>query len=135
FPDFRAQERGFQILTQVSGRAGRGSEPGRVILQTYSPDHPVLQAVRGEMPPGRFLETEREARRALGYPPCGRLARLRLDSSSESDARDRAEAIAAEPAPHAPAGTEILGPSEPVLARLKGVFREDLLIKSADVQG
>jgi primosomal protein N' (replication factor Y) len=75
--DYRAQERAAQTLVQVAGRAGRGEQPGEVIIQTYSDDHPVLTAVRHYQYP-EFLDQELQSRRELGYPPWGRLILLRL---------------------------------------------------------
>lgn len=136
WPDFRAPERAYQVLRQVSGRAGRGEKPGRVLIQTFDIDHPVLQVVKGTLSEEVFLETERELRQALGYPPFGRLARLRFESSDAAEAKQRAETIA-----HALQGLqaegriELLGPSEAFLERAKGIYRWDLLIKSSEIQG
>ena len=76
-PDFRAAERTYQLLEQVSGRAGRGAAGGTVVIQTYWPDHPAIVAAAAH-DPDSFYATELPLRRALGYPPCGRLARLVL---------------------------------------------------------
>ena len=74
-PDFRAGERTYQLLEQVSGRAGRGERQGRVIVQTYWPDHPAIQAA-AQHEPRLFYEEEERVRAALGYPPFGRLANI-----------------------------------------------------------
>lgn len=136
WPDFRAPERAFQILKQVSGRAGRGERPGRVLIQTYDADHPVLQVVKGTLSEDIFLETERELRQALNYPPFGRMARLRFESAESSEAKSRSEAVARALQPHQTEGRiELLGPSEAFLERAKGIYRWDLLIKSTGIQG
>jgi len=75
--DYRASERAFQTLVQVAGRAGRGNDPGRVILQTYTPEHPVIQAVQRHDYES-FVATELQQRQELNYPPYGRLILLRL---------------------------------------------------------
>jgi len=134
FPDFRAPERALQILTQVSGRAGRADLPGRVLLQTYQPDHPVLEVLKGGLTEDAFLETERELRQALAYPPFGRMARLRIEAAEQAEARanstELGQALRAGPAA---TGLDLLGPSEAFLERAKGIYRWDLLLKSTDI--
>jgi primosomal protein N' (replication factor Y) (superfamily II helicase) len=135
WPDFKTPERAFQILKQVSGRAGRGDKPGRVLIQTYDSEHPVLKTLLGELPEEEFYSQERELRQALQYPPFGRLARLRFESTVRDEAYQRAMELTKrlEAASSAEAGVEILGPSEAFLKRVKGVFRWDLLIKAREV--
>jgi primosomal protein N' (replication factor Y) len=131
WPDFRAPERAFQILRQVAGRAGRGEKAGRVLIQTFDPEHAVLNAVREIVPEDTFLEGERELRKDLGYPPFGRMARLRFESADRDEAVSRAGAAAEA----ARAGTaEVLGPSEAFLEKAKGIFRWDVLLKAKDVR-
>jgi primosomal protein N' (replication factor Y) len=139
WPDFKAPERAYQILKQVAGRAGRGEKPGRVLIQTFSPDHPVLQTVKGALPENEFLETERQLRQALNYPPFGRMARLRFESKDRNEAQQRSQSVAqaimprvTEPVAAIGAEFEVLGPSEAFLERAKGIYRWDLLIKSTD---
>ncbi|MCM2322239.1 MAG: primosomal protein N' [Oligoflexia bacterium] len=132
WPDFRAPERACQVLKQVAGRAGRGERPGRVLIQTYDPDHPVLQVVRGTMAEEPFLEGERELRQALHYPPFGRMARLRFERDSQAEAKGHSEAIAK--GLMAEGSIEVLGPSEAFLERAKGIYRWDLLLKAREVQ-
>ena len=92
-PDFRAAERTFQLLTQVAGRAGRGDLPGRVLIQAFDPDHPVLRhAARQEFEP--FYEREIEYRRALHYPPLTALARALVSDPDPFRAREWAAAFA-----------------------------------------
>jgi primosomal protein N' (replication factor Y) len=136
WPDFRSPERSYQVLRQVSGRAGRGERPGRVLIQTFDPDHTVLRALRGELSEDEFMEGEREMRRLLGYPPFGRLARVRFESAEGPEAKARASAAAGILAPLGAEGrVQVLGPSEAFLERAKGIYRWDLLIKSPDIQG
>lgn len=142
YPDFRAPERALQILSQVSGRAGRAELPGRVLIQTYQPDAPVLAVLLGERTEEDFLAEELELRQALSYPPFGRMARLRLESTERNEAVSRCEAIAialraAQPGiekDESGLRLEYLGPSEAFLERAKGIFRWDLLIKSSSVR-
>ena len=135
WPDFRAAERAYQVLKQVSGRAGRGDRPGRVLIQTFDSDHPVIQTLKGLQSEDDFLESERQLRKALGYPPFGRMARLRFESSDQKEAQARAEAVAAILAPlRAENRLEVLGPSEAFLERAKGIFRWDVLVKSSGIQ-
>ncbi len=142
YPDFRAPERALQILSQVSGRAGRAELPGRVLIQTYQPDAPVIAVLLGERSEEDFLAEELELRQALSYPPFGRMARLRVESTERQEAVTRCEAIAnalrgAQPAiekEETDLRLEYLGPSEAFLERAKGIFRWDVLIKSSSVR-
>jgi primosomal protein N' (replication factor Y) len=143
WPDFRAPERALQILKQVAGRAGRGEKPGRVLIQTFSPDHPVIQTLQGKLAEDDFLETEKQLRQALSYPPFGRMARLRFESADRYEAQQRAQAVAQAISPTLPAARaapgsafefEVLGPSEAFLERAKGIYRWDLLIKSVEIK-
>ncbi len=139
WPDFRSPERAYQILKQVSGRAGRGEKAGRVLIQTYDPEHPVLQVMEGNIPESNFIEGERELRAALGYPPFSRLARLRFESPSPEEAILRAKSVTQllneriKSYPESLQNLEILGPSEAFLKRAKGIYRWDVLLKSKTV--
>ncbi len=127
-PDFRAAERTFQLLTQVAGRAGRGALPGRVILQTWAPDHYAIRpALTHDYE--RFYAEERAQRERLRYPPFGRLALLRVQASDEGAARDAAERLAG--LVRGAAGALLLGPAPAPIARLRGQHRFQLLLKSA----
>jgi len=130
--DLRAAERTLQLLHQVSGRAGRAEAPGVVLLQTFSPDHPVMRAlVSGDV--AAFMEEEAAGRRPGHWPPFGRLAALIVSSEDEAEA-DRAARDLGLAAPRA-AGVEVLGPAPAPLSLLRGRHRRRLLLKARrDVQ-
>jgi primosomal protein N' (replication factor Y) len=131
-PDFRAGERTFQLLTQVAGRAGRGAGGGRVVVQSYSPEHPAIDCARTHDYPA-FFASELAARKELGYPPTGRLVALRIDGPDEAEVRQFAEVLGREAAPWARSlGLTLLGPSEAPLARLKGRTRWQLWAKGGE---
>ncbi|GIK99399.1 MAG: primosomal protein N' [Alphaproteobacteria bacterium] len=124
--DLRAAERTYQLLHQVAGRAGRAAHRGRVLLQTFDPQHPVMQAlVSGDRE--RFLEEEAEDRRRAGMPPFGRLAALIL-SAADPEAVDAAARALARAAPHGD-GVAVLGPAPAPLAVLRGRHRRRFLLK------
>ncbi len=132
--DLRAAERTYQLLHQVSGRAGREQRPGRVLLQTYSPDHPVMRAL-ADGARDRFLEEEAAMRREGGWPPFGRLAALIVSGRDEGQVDTTAGALG-RAAPHG-AEVRVLGPAPAPLAILRGKHRRRLLLKAArgvDVQ-
>ena len=125
--DPRASERTFQLLQQVTGRAGRGAKAGRAFVQTYQPEHPVIAAlVSGEAE--RFYAEETAAREAAGLPPFGRLAALIVsgEDRAAAEAHGRALARVAEPPP----GCMVLGPAEAPLALIRGRYRFRLLVKT-----
>ncbi|MDV2993859.1 MAG: primosomal protein N' [Chroococcidiopsis sp. SAG 2025] len=129
-PDYRAAERAFQTLTQVAGRAGRGDDPGRVILQTYTPDHPVIQAVQQHEYEG-FVEAELQQRVALNYPPHGRLILLRLSSVEANAVENTAGAIASYLNNYITPSWEILGPAPANILRVANRYRWQILLKIA----
>ena len=125
--DLRASERTVQLLHQVAGRAGRAEAPGLVLLQTFSPEHPVMQAlIRGDL--AAFMASEAAVRRPGHWPPYGRLAALIVSAATaaEADALARNLAVAA---PHAE-GVTVLGPAPAPLAILRGRHRRRLLLKT-----
>lgn len=129
-PDFRASERAFQLLTQVSGRAGRGDRPGEVVVQTFSPEHPSIQAASRHDYRG-FYSQEIRNREELGYPPFGSLARLLVAHPEEAVARSRIDAAAEIVAPAAEKlEVEVRGPAPCPLARLKDRYRFHMLLKA-----
>jgi primosomal protein N' (replication factor Y) len=135
FPEYHSGERTFQLLAQVSGRAGRGEAKGRVFIQTYHPDHYVFQTVKRQ-DYGAFYETEIAARRELGYPPFTRLALVRLSGSRETEVARQAQRLAdglrraVTQDDELTRWVRVLGPAPAGLAKLKGRFRWQLLVKS-----
>jgi primosomal protein N' (replication factor Y) len=125
--DLRAAERTVQLLHQVAGRAGRAEAPGRVLLQSFDPAHPVMQAlVSGDL--DGFMAAESEARRPGHWPPFGRLVGVIVSAESEA-AADRAARDLGLAAPRAD-GVEVLGPAPAPLALLRGRYRRRLLVKA-----
>jgi primosomal protein N' (replication factor Y) len=129
FPDFRAAERTFQLLTQVAGRAGRGGSPGRVIVQSFQPDHYAIRPVL-DHDYERFYAEEIAHRSELGYPPLGRLAQVVVSGTEEEAARNAAAQLAR--ASGSFEGCELLGPAPAPIARLRGRHRFQLLVKGSD---
>ena len=131
-PDFRAAERTFQLLVQVAGRAGRGDRPGKVLIQTYFPDHPALLAAR-EHDHARFAAHELLRRRAQGFPPASRLCAVRVDAVNPNRAAEAARKLAdlAEAELRRTGGrASVLGPALAPLARLRGRTRYQLLLRA-----
>jgi primosomal protein N' (replication factor Y) len=125
--DLRAAERTYQLLYQVAGRAGRADRPGRVLLQTYMPEHPVMAALTsGDRE--RFLAAETEARRHAGMPPFGRLVAL-IVSGENPAAVDKTTRDLARAAPRA-SGIDVLGPAPAPFALLRGRHRRRFLLKA-----
>lgn len=133
--DLRASERTFQLMQQVTGRAGRGEKPGRAYLQTYRPDHPVMQALlSGDA--DSFYAEEIALRREAGLPPFGRLAAIIVSATVQNDAVDYARALV-RAAPRMD-GFTVLGPAEAPIALIRGRHRFRILVKGpreGDMQG
>ncbi|MEE2672456.1 MAG: primosomal protein N' [Myxococcota bacterium] len=135
-PDFRASERTFQVLTQVAGRAGRAGTPGRVVLQTFVPDHYAIRPVR-DHDYETFYREELEHRAQLGYPPFSRLCQVLVSGTEEQATRAAIQGLA-EHATHEATANEtlgsvqILGPAPAPLARLRGRYRYQLLLKGTE---
>jgi primosomal protein N' (replication factor Y) (superfamily II helicase) len=128
-PDFRAAERTFQLLTQVAGRAGRGDLPGRVLIQTYYPDHYAIQdAVRQDY--ASFFERETHFRRAMQYPPFTSLANVIIRDTNLEKAIRYARLLSEYFAPNNGKSLRVLGPATAPLARLKTEHRYQFLLKS-----
>ncbi|TVQ58861.1 MAG: primosomal protein N', partial [Rhodobacteraceae bacterium] len=129
--DLRAAERTFQLIRQVSGRAGRADRPGLALLQTAAPDHPVMRAIL-DGDEAAFLDREAAARRAAGSPPFGRMAALILSGTDEAKTWAAANALAR--AAHAPLeriGARLFGPVVAPVARIRGRHRVRMLVKAA----
>ena len=129
-PDFRANERTFQLITQVAGRAGRGPKGGRVFVQTFQPEHLAIQ-LAAKHDYESFAKDELETRKARGYPPFGRLARILVRSQSRQKASEAIQAMAGrlmEPA--RVAGVQILGPQPCPVAKISRFWRYHILLKS-----
>jgi primosomal protein N' (replication factor Y) len=132
-PDFRAAERTFQLLSQVAGRAGRGSRPGRVIVQTYRPDHfAIAAAVRHDYE--AFAKHELAERAELGYPPLTRMALLRIEGADEHAVDDAASTAARSLARLAERteGLTIRGPAPAPIEKRKGRYRYQIQLRAPD---
>ena len=129
-PDFRAAERVFQLMTQVSGRAGRGDLPGRVVVQTYYPDHYAIVAA-GTHDYLNFVGRELKYRRWMHYPPFGVLANVLVQAEKLEDAAGWSADLGKWFQKTAPEGVRILGPCTAPVARIKGIYRFHLILKAA----
>ena len=134
FPDFRSSERMFQLLLQVSGRAGRGESPGQVILQTYNPEHFIISAATKQDYPS-FYETEIRFREKLKYPPFSRLIQIKLSGKDSEKTRIHALKIGEicqdlKKVHPSCAAVEILGPIESYLPKIAAHYRWQILLKS-----
>jgi primosomal protein N' (replication factor Y) len=129
-PDFRAAERVFQLMTQVSGRAGRGELPGRVVVQTYYPDHyAILAASKHDY--ASFVERELKYRRWMHYPPFGVLANVLVQSAKLEEAVAWSATLGKWFQQKALQGVRVLGPCTAPVARIKGIYRFHLILKAA----
>uniref|UniRef100_A0A831XFW6 Replication restart protein PriA n=1 Tax=Geobacter metallireducens TaxID=28232 RepID=A0A831XFW6_GEOME len=133
-PDYRSAERTYQLVTQLMGRAGRGDDPGRVIIQTLNPDHYALaHAATGAME--EFYAAELAFRQETGYPPFVHLAALYLTGTAASAVEQESKALAGQLRGlrrEIGGGIEILGPSPAPLMKLRGRFRWQLLLKATE---
>ncbi|WP_348261984.1 primosomal protein N' [Telmatobacter sp. DSM 110680] len=129
-PDFRAAERVFQLMTQVSGRAGRGELPGRVVVQTYYPDHYAIIAASTH-DYASFAERELKYRRWMHYPPFGVLANILIQSEKLEETAGWSAEIGKWFQSTAPEGIRVLGPCTAPIARIKNVYRFHIILKAA----
>lgn len=134
-PDPFAGERGFQVLTQVAGRAGRSVRGGRVVLQTFQPEHYAIQAAAGH-DYAAFYAQEIAYRRRLGYPPFGRLLRMEYRHHDNAAAEKAANALArrlkTELVTQARTETDLIGPAPCFFAKLNGAYRWQLILRGPD---
>ncbi len=128
-PDFRAAERVFQLLTQVSGRAGRGELPGKVIVQTYHTDHYAVRFAAKHDYRG-FVERETGFRRSLHYPPFAVLANVIVQSDKMEEAAGWAAALGRHFERAKPAGVRVMGPATAPIAKLKRIYRFHFILKA-----
>ena len=133
-PDFRASERGFQLLTQVAGRAGRGEFTGRVFFQTYNPDYYALASAKSQNY-GEFYSTEIAAREEFDYPPFSQMIRLIISSMNNFRAEKSAQEIALRMCMMIEKygiseRLEVLGPTPCVIERINGYYRFQIIIKN-----
>ena len=130
-PDFRASERTFHLLTQVAGRAGRGVDAGRVLVQTYNPDaEPVARVLHHDF--AGFSKEELRRRKALAWPPYARMAVLRIEGSQPHTTATAAKRLAdamEKKMPPASHGVRLLGPAPAPISRIKGMTRWQLVVK------
>jgi len=129
-PDFRAAERVFQLMTQVSGRAGRGDLPGRVVVQTYHPDHYAIVAASTH-DYASFVERELKYRRWMHYPPFGVLANVLVQSMKLEEALAWSSELGRWFQQAAPEGVRVLGPCTAPIARIKSIYRFHMILKAS----
>lgn len=131
FPDFRAGERTFQLLSQVAGRAGRGDRAGRVVVQTFQPTHAAVHYAAKHDYEG-FYDSEIGFRRDLGYPPFAHLVSVRVDAGEEAESRNAARTLAARArqCPEVQSGEVVLlGPVAAPVAKVRGRFRHRMMLR------
>jgi primosomal protein N' (replication factor Y) len=126
FQDFRAHERSFQLLSQVAGRAGRSKKQGLVIIQTYQPDHPILQQVIAGDYNGMY-ERETSLREEYHYPPYFKLIRITLKNVSKEKLEDAAHFFASQL--RILFGSRVLGPEFPPIPRIRNKYLNQLFVK------
>lgn len=129
-PDYRAYERSFQLLLQVSGRAGRSAQRGKVLIQTYNPQHPVIQQVLQNDFKGMY-QNQIEERQSFSYPPFVQMIKITLKHTNFNRTNEGAEwfANALKEAFASKKGIEILGPEFPLISRIKNEYMKDVLVK------
>jgi len=135
--DLRAAERTFQLMRQVSGRAGRAEKPGLAMLQTFQPEHPVIRAIL-DGDEEAFWRAEAAEREAAGMPPYGRLAGIIISAGDAASAFDLGQHLARNDAAIRAAGGIVYGPAPAPIARVRGRHRVRLLVKApkgAPLQG
>jgi primosomal protein N' (replication factor Y) len=131
-PDLRSEERTFQLLVQMAGRAGRGELSGEVIIQTFSPKNRAIKAV-ASMQENRFYEEELLARKELFYPPYSHFICIGIEAKQEAAAMQTAFKIKNALINKVTTNTIITGPIPPLIPRVKGYFRQQLIIKTSSI--
>lgn len=126
FPDFRAYERAFSLFEQVSGRAGRRDQEGKVIIQTYSPQHPVIEQVLQHDYEGMFMREVTE-RKNFDYPPFVRLIRLDIKHGDQQQTHYSAQQLAK--ALRVKLGARVLGPEPPLVSRVRNKYIQNITLK------
>ena len=127
FPDFRSYERAYQLITQVSGRAGRREVQGQVVIQTSSPDHPLLLTILNHSQE-KFYNDQLEDRRAHSYPPFSRLIDVTVKHVDKKVCREGAETLF-KLLKNAMPGAKLLGPGEPMISKIRNQFLMSILVK------
>jgi len=125
-PDFRAAERCYQLLLQVAGRAGRANKPGQVLIQTYQPQHPLLQKIKQQDFDGLF-ELQKKERMSLSYPPFGRLIRIQLRHKNFEINQQAARWLAQQLVTWSL--IKVLGPEEPPIGKIRNEYQQVILLK------
>jgi primosomal protein N' (replication factor Y) len=134
-PDFRAAERTFQLITQVAGRAGRGDNPGRVVLQTFMPEDPTIQAALRQDFVG-FAQAELKSRREVGLPPFGRMVRIVMRDQDQDVLHKKSDELGVkvlEAVAEAAGGTGLILPKGPMpcaISRIAGYYRNQIVLSS-----
>lgn len=135
--DYRAAERTFQLITQAAGRAGRGRQPGEVVIQTYSPEHYCMKLSQSQ-DYKKFYETEIAYRALLHYPPCGHMMVMLVASGDEMTASLSMELLAGKIRQAKEngklQGLSVIGPASPSVAKIKDIYRKVMYFKHGDYQ-
>jgi primosomal protein N' (replication factor Y) len=127
FPDFRSHERAFQLITQVSGRAGRREKQGEVVIQTSNPNHLILEWIK-EHDYEKFANHELQERQDHDYPPFSRLIEVTVKHIDFKISRQAAEFLTSEIKKHLP-DIKVLGPGEPMISKIRNQYLMTTLIK------
>lgn len=127
FPDFRSYERAFQLITQVSGRAGRRDKPGKVVIQTANPEHPLLQTILAHRVDA-FYGAQLADRKEHLYPPFSRLIEITIKHADKKISRDASQELF-ESIRSTIEGIRVLGPGEPMVSKIRNQFLKNILIK------
>ena len=129
-PDYRAYERSFQLLLQVSGRAGRSAQQGKVLIQTYNPQHPVIQQVLQNDFRGMY-QSQIEERQSFLYPPFVQMIKITLKHSNFNQVNESAEWFAntLREVFASQRGIDVLGPEFPPISRIRNEYLKDVLVK------